>query len=61
MEHGEAAAAVLEQTPLRRWGTPMDIAMAAAFLASDQASFITGTDLRVDGGMIPARLGEKCW
>ncbi len=61
VEHGEAAAAVLEQTPLRRWGTPMDIAMAAAFLASDQASFITGTDLRVDGGMIPARLGEKCW
>ncbi|MBY8825617.1 SDR family oxidoreductase [Sphingomonas colocasiae] len=61
VEHGEAAAAVLEQTSLRRWGAPMDIAMAAAFLASDQASFITGTDLRVDGGMIPARLGEKCW
>ena len=53
--------AVLAQTPLNRWGTAMDIAQAAAFLASDRASFITGTDLRVDGGMIPERLGADCW
>lgn len=58
VEHGQAASIVLEQTSLRRWGTSMDIARAAAFLASDDASFITGTDLRVDGGMIPTRLGE---
>jgi NAD(P)-dependent dehydrogenase (short-subunit alcohol dehydrogenase family) len=58
VEHGQAARIVLEQTPLRRWGTSMDIARAAAFLASEDASFITGTDLRIDGGMIPARLGE---
>lgn len=57
VEHGQAASIVLEQTALRRWGTSMDIARAAGFLASDAASFITGTDLRIDGGMVPVRLG----
>lgn len=47
------AAAVVEATPVGRWGTAMDIAAAARFLASDAASFITGTDLRVDGGVTP--------
>lgn len=61
VEHGEAAAEVLAQTALERWGMPADIASAAAFLASDRASFITGADLRVDGGMVPVRLGEACW
>lgn len=37
-----------------RLGTPNDIANAAAFLLSDDASFITGTDLLVDGGVIAA-------
>jgi NAD(P)-dependent dehydrogenase (short-subunit alcohol dehydrogenase family) len=37
--------------PVRRWGTPLDIANAALFLASDEASFITGHALVVDGGM----------
>jgi NAD(P)-dependent dehydrogenase (short-subunit alcohol dehydrogenase family) len=40
---------------LGRAGTPMDIARAAQFLASDAAAFITGTDLRVDGGSIAAQ------
>lgn len=43
--------ALLDQTPLRRFGTPEDVAAAAAFLASDDARFITGTGLNVDGGM----------
>lgn len=40
------------RTPLRRLGTPKDVASAVAFLLSDEASFITGTDLVVDGGWI---------
>ena len=38
------------RTPLGRLGTPTDIAAAAAFLLSEEASFITGADLVVDGG-----------
>jgi 3-oxoacyl-[acyl-carrier protein] reductase len=40
------------RTPLRRLGDPADIANAYAFLASDDASFITGEVLRVDGGIV---------
>jgi 3-oxoacyl-[acyl-carrier protein] reductase len=39
-------------TPLGRLGEPDDIANAYVFLASDEASFITGTSLRVDGGIV---------
>ena len=38
----------------RRLGTPDDIASATAFLLGPDASFITGTDLLVDGGVIAA-------
>ena len=44
--------AALGHTPLGRMGQPQDIANAYAFLASDQASFITGTVLSVDGGAV---------
>jgi 3-oxoacyl-[acyl-carrier protein] reductase len=40
------------RTPLGRMGTPRDIANAYLFLASDEASFITGDVLRVDGGIV---------
>jgi 3-oxoacyl-[acyl-carrier protein] reductase len=40
------------RTPLRRMGKPRDIANAYLFLASDEASFITGDVLRVDGGIV---------
>ena len=43
-------AARIESYPLRRLGRPEDVAKAALFLASDDASWITGTDLFVDGG-----------
>ncbi|HJW55504.1 MAG TPA: 3-oxoacyl-ACP reductase FabG [Burkholderiaceae bacterium] len=43
--------ALLEQIPLGRFGLPEDIAAAAAFLASPQAAYITGTTLHVNGGM----------
>ena len=40
-----------DKTPLQRLGTPEDIANAYLFLASDEASFVTGTVLSVDGGV----------
>jgi NAD(P)-dependent dehydrogenase (short-subunit alcohol dehydrogenase family) len=43
-----------ERTPLRREGTMLEIADAIEFLASDRASFISGTDLLVDGGLAAA-------
>jgi NAD(P)-dependent dehydrogenase (short-subunit alcohol dehydrogenase family) len=44
------AQAILARTPLGRWGQPAEIAPAAVFLCSVQASFITGAVLAVDGG-----------
>ena len=46
-------AKVLERTPLHRMGTPEDVANAYLFLASDEADFINGAVLTVDGGLIP--------
>lgn len=43
--------ALLQQVPLGRLGMPEDIASAVSFLASPQASYITGTTLHVNGGM----------
>ena len=40
-----------KRIPLERWGTPEDVAYAVAFLASDEASYITGQALAVDGGL----------
>jgi glucose 1-dehydrogenase len=43
--------ALLQNIPLRRLGRPADVASLASFLASDEASYITGTTLFVDGGL----------
>src|SRR3954447_8391427 len=50
-------AALLEQTPLRREGAPEEIARVVAFLCSDAASFLTGTDILVDGVVCAAVAG----
>ena len=41
-----------EKTPLRRRGETKDVAYAYLYLASDEANFVNGTVLRVDGGLV---------
>lgn len=48
----ELYARVQEQTPLRRWGTPEDVAAAAVWLASSQAAFVTGQAINLNGGVV---------
>jgi 3-oxoacyl-[acyl-carrier protein] reductase len=43
---------VIDMTPLRRWGKPEDVAGAALFLASDDAAFLTGQMIMVNGGVV---------
>ena len=47
---------LLDETPLGREGRPEEGSAAAAFLISDEASFINGIDIAVDGGLVPALL-----
>jgi glucose 1-dehydrogenase len=51
LENPEESAQVLAEIPLGRWGHVADIARAVAWLASEQASYVTGATLFVDGGM----------
>lgn len=46
-----ADAAVAQTIPARRYGTPAEIGETAAFLLSDGAGYITGQNVRVDGGL----------
>jgi 2-deoxy-D-gluconate 3-dehydrogenase len=46
------AGEILERIPAGRWGTPQDVAGAAVFLASDNANYIHGFTLAVDGGWL---------
>ncbi len=48
----EAHRAALSQIPLGRYGEPEELAHLVVFLASDKASYITGTTIQVDGGMV---------
>jgi 3-oxoacyl-[acyl-carrier protein] reductase len=48
----ELKDSMMKLIPLGRWGKPEEIAAAVAFLASDEAAYITGQVLSVDGGMM---------
>ncbi len=50
-ENPAMVAALEQRTPLRRLGVPEDIANACLYLASDEASFVTGEILFPDGGL----------
>jgi NAD(P)-dependent dehydrogenase (short-subunit alcohol dehydrogenase family) len=50
VEDEDRSAAILNRTPMQRWGQPGDVAGAAVFLCSEAARFITGVILPVDGG-----------
>lgn len=50
----ETRGAIAESTPLKRWGTPEDVAGAAVFLASPAAAFLTGQTIHVGGGAVMA-------
>jgi 3-oxoacyl-[acyl-carrier protein] reductase len=47
----EVKKAFLEIIPMKRMGTPVEVAQAVKFLLSDQASYITGQVIHVNGGM----------
>jgi NAD(P)-dependent dehydrogenase (short-subunit alcohol dehydrogenase family) len=47
----DEARSTRDNYPIGRWGTPQDVANAALYLASDEASFVTGIILTVDGGL----------
>jgi NAD(P)-dependent dehydrogenase (short-subunit alcohol dehydrogenase family) len=53
-EPGRAArmAAYVADTPLRRFGLPEEVAAVAVMLASDEAAYITGTEITIDGGIL---------
>jgi 3-oxoacyl-[acyl-carrier protein] reductase len=54
ISYEEVVKASLRQIPMGRYGDPKEYGDAAAFLASENASFITGTVMRIDGGQIQA-------
>ncbi|MCX7381026.1 MAG: SDR family oxidoreductase [Alphaproteobacteria bacterium] len=50
--NGNTRALAVAQTPMRRIGVPIDVAYGVLYLASDEASFVTGSELVIDGGWL---------
>lgn len=51
-EREERMAALVRDTPLRRFGLPAEVAALALLLASDEAAYMTGSELNLDGGLL---------
>ncbi|MEQ8205197.1 MAG: SDR family oxidoreductase, partial [Woeseia sp.] len=51
-EREERMAAFVKDTPLQRFGEPSEVAAIAVLLASDEAAYMTGTELNIDGGIL---------
>ncbi len=51
-ERADRMAAMVKDTPLKRFGTPEEVAALVVFLASDEAPYITGSELDIDGGLL---------
>jgi NAD(P)-dependent dehydrogenase (short-subunit alcohol dehydrogenase family) len=51
-DRAERMAALVSDTPLRRFGTPEEVAHAAVYLASDESAYTTGAEMVLDGGLL---------
>lgn len=51
-------AMFVQDTPLKRFGTPEEVAAVAVMLASDESTYITGTEINIDGGILAGSAGE---
>ena len=51
-ERDSTMQAMVADTPLRRFGTPEEVASLAVFLASDESAYVTGSEFHVDGGIL---------
>ncbi|MFC9768866.1 SDR family NAD(P)-dependent oxidoreductase [Rhodococcus jostii] len=51
-DRDQRIAALVADTPLRRFGTPEEVAAAVVFLAADESAYMTGTELILDGGLL---------
>ena len=51
-------AALVADTPLRRFGTPEEVAALAVMLASDEATYVTGAEFHIDGGILAGSAGS---
>ena len=50
-------AMIVQDTPLRRFGMPEEVAAIAVMLASDESRYITGTEINIDGGILAGSAG----